>query len=286
MDTLIRTLAVLTLLWGGWMYLKSSDADAELRRIRNELKLARQELVNAQATYEAEDKKRETLAGEVATLKEGSQELRKAIATKKEEKRQRSAQERQERLEEERKAQIKEEEERRETDMALLEREKQLEREEEEREKAAQAEIDAKLDAENAERIKALAIKRARGTVLDLQKKIDILLRAQDRYITYSPPSNSSDYRMRLKNDQGRMERIGRNWTLYIRQGAEAVRNGDQGKFETLGKKLLNVARSINVLLPEETTYIDVATNFIDDGREIFKLKKQLKQLKKEITES
>ena len=63
------------------------------------------------------------------------------------------------------------------------------------------------------------------------------------------------------------------------------MRNGDQGKFETLGKKLLNVARSINVLLPEETTYIDVAMNFIDDGREIFKLKKQLKQLKKEITE-
>ena len=85
MDTLLKALAVLTLIWGGWMYVKSSDEDAELRRIRNELKLAKQELANTQAAYKAEDKKRETLAGEVAALKESNQGLRKAIATKKEE---------------------------------------------------------------------------------------------------------------------------------------------------------------------------------------------------------
>ena len=283
MDILIRTLAVLTLLWGGWIYLKSSDADTELRRIRNELKLAKRELVNTQATYKAEDKKRETLAGEVDALKEASQQLRKAITAKKEEKRQRAAQERWERLEEQREAQIKEEEKRRETEMALLERQKQLEREEERREEAKQAEIEAKWAAESAERIKAISTKRAQNKIIDLQDQIDLLLQAQVRYVSFSPPSNND---RSVKNDYGRMEKFGRNWTLYIQQGAEAVRNGDQERFEKIGKKLLNVARSINALLPGESVYINVASDFVADGRKIFKLKKQLEQLRKETTES
>ncbi len=294
MDILIRTLAVLTLLWGGWIYLKSSDAGTELRRIRNELKLAKQELVNTQATYKAEDKKRETLAGEVDALKEASQELRKAITAKKEEKRQRAAQERRERLEEERKAQeeerearIKEEKERRESEMALLEREKQLEREEEERKKAEQAEMDAKQAeteakraAESAKRMKAFSIQQARNKVLDLQDRIALLLQAQERYVSFSPPSSNGS----IENDYGRMEKIGKNWTLYLQQGAEAVRDGDQKRFEMIGKKLQGVAKSINALLPGEASYISVATSFVNDGRRIFKLRTQLEKLRKETT--
>ena len=64
------------------------------------------------------------------------------------------------------------------------------------------------------------------------------------------------------------------------------MRNGDQERFEKIGKKLLNVARSINALLPGESVYINVASDFVADGRKIFKLKKQLEQLRKETTES
>ena len=258
MDTLIRILAVLTLLWGGWMYLKSSDADTELRRIRNELKLAKQELSNTQATYEAEDKKRETLAGEVNALKEGIQQLRKAITAKKEEKRQRIAQERQERLEEEREAQIEEEEKRRETEMALLEREKRLEREEKEREEAEQAE----RDAEYNKRIRDYEISR-------LQSKIESRIQALERYSTCSAsaPPDKAGFR--------KVEILRMNWTSHAQAGIKAVKEGDRERFEQFAKKLLTTAKAIDYIC--NGGYVRDAMRFAGDGREILKLKEQLK---------
>lgn len=272
MDILIRTLAVLTLLWGGWIYLKSSDADTELRRIRNELKLAKQELVNTQATYKAEDKKRETLAGEVDALKEASQELRKAITAKKEEKRQRSAQERQERLaaerkarEEEREARIKEQEKRRETEMALLEQEKQSEKEERERVEAREAE----WDAEYNKRTREVQISR-------LQSQIDGCIRAMDRYSSCSasaPPD---------KNDFGKVEKLRINWSSQVQDGIEAVNGDDKKRFEQAARKLLNTAKAIDYIC--NGGYVRDAMGFASDGRKILKLKERLKQLEKEKT--
>ena len=259
MDILIRTLAVLTLLWGGWIYLKSSDADTELRRIRNELELTKQELVNAQATYEAEVKKREMLAGEVDALKNGSQELRKAITAKKEEKRQRSAQERQERLaaerkarEEDREARMKEQKQKR----AQLERDRQYEREEEEREKAE----DAKSEAEYEMQL--------------LQSQIEARVGGMKGYLKCSAYAPSGK-----KSSEPLVEGLKRRWTSSVQACIEATRDGDSENFERSGTRLLSVAKSIDHICGGG--YTADATYCIDEGRKILELKKQMRKLKK-----
>lgn len=260
MDTLLKVLAVLTLIWGGWMYVKSADEDAELKRIRNELKLTEQELANTRATYEEKDKERETLAREVAALKEGNQELRKAIAAKREEKRKRISQERQERLEaerkareEEREARIKQQRQRLEDKMAQLESDRQYEREEEERKKT--------------ERVRSEAVDE-----MDiLQTEIETGIQWMERYIKCSAyaPSGTSDYR--------RVESLKRRWTSHVQASIEALKNGDSESFEKTGKRLINLSKSIDYICGDGCTAD--ATSFINEGRKVLELQKHLAEL-------
>ena len=273
MDILLKMLAVLTLIWGGWMYFKSSDDEAELRRIRNELKVAKQELGDARAAYEEESKKCETLAGEVDTLKENAQELRKEITTKREEKKKLAAQERQERLEAERKAREEAAEARREklriqkekeqeSRMALLEREKQFEKEEEEKEKAEQAKQDAEYEKEER-----------KERIQQLKRRIESSTRGLESYSScsaYAPPG---------KKDFGQVERMRQNWIAFVRSCIEAVDKGDSKRFVSTGKKLLNTAKALDRIC--DGRYVSDATNFVAEGRKILGAKKELQELEK-----
>ena len=273
MDILLKILAVLTLIWGGWMYFISSDDEAKLRGIRNELKVAKQELGDARAAYEEESKKCETLAGEIDTLKENAQELRKEITTKREEKKKLAAQERQERLEAERKAREEAAEARREklriqkekeqeSRMALLEREKQFEKEEEEKEKAEQAKQDAEYEKEER-----------KERIQQLKRRIESSTRGLESYSScsaYAPPG---------KKDFGQVEKMRQNWTSFVRSCIEAVDKGDSNTFEKTGKKLLNTARALDRIC--DGHHVSDATNFVAEGRKILGAKKELQELEK-----
>ena len=273
MDILLKMLAMLTLIWGGWMYFKSSDDEAKLRGIRNELKVAKQELGDARAAYEEESKKCETLAGEIDTLKENAQELRKGITAKREEKKKLAAQERQEQLEAERKAREeaaearreklriqkeKEQEQEQENRMALLEREKQFEKEEEQKEKEQAAEYEKE---ERKERIQ------------QLKRRIESSTRGLESYSScsaYAPPG---------KKDFGQVEKMRQNWTSFVRSCIEAVDKGDSNTFEKTGKKLLNTARALDRIC--DGHHVSDATNFVADGRKILGVWKELQELEK-----
>ncbi len=273
MDILLKILAVLTLIWGGWMYFISSDDEAKLRGIRNELKVAKQELGDARVAYEEESKKCETLAGEIDTLKENAQELRKEITTKREEKKKLAAQERQERLEAERKAREEAAEARREklriqkekeqeSRMALLEREKQFEKEEEEKEKAEQAKQDAEYEKEER-----------KERIQQLKRRIESSTRGLESYSScsaYAPPG---------KKDFGQVEKMRQNWTSFVRSCIEAVDKGDSKRFESTGKKLLNTAKALDRIC--DGRYVSDATNFVAEGRKILGAKKELQELEK-----
>ena len=261
-------LAMLTLIWGGWMYFKSSDDEAKLRGIRNELKVAKQELGDARAAYEEESKKCETLAGEIDTLKENAQELRKGITAKREEKKKLAAQERRDRLEAERKARKEEIEAREEkaraerekarkmeadSRMALLEREKQFEKEKEEEEKAEQVKRDVEYKI----------------------REIENSTRSLSRYSTCPSFRPKSD-----KNDFGQFDRLKQNWTSHVQSCIEAVNDGDSKRFESFGKKLLSLAKAVS-RLSEDGGCITQAGRFLSDGRDILKAKKELKELEK-----
>ena len=275
MDILLKMLAALTLIWGGWMYFKSSDDEAELRRIRNELKVAKQELGDARAAYDAEDKKRESLAEQINTLKGNAQELRKEIAAKREEKIQRAAQERRDRLEAEKKARSEEAEKAHEHRMALLEREKQFEKEEEEREKAKVEEAEAKIKAAEAEDDALAATRRAERLRRTIESSIESSTRTMDRLIY--PPGVS------IKgNDFGQTEKIKNNWSLYVQKCIESIKRGDSKSFELYGRKLLDLAKNISRMSGGVNAgCISDATEVIDEGRKIFAAKKQLKKLEK-----
>lgn len=264
MDALLKLLAVLTLIWGGWMYFKNADCDTELKKIHNELRVAEQEFSDAQAAYDAEVKKREALSGEVTALKENNQELRKEIALKAKEKRERAIQERRERLEAERKARAEELEKEQEHRIALLDREKQFEKEERERDEASRKEAETQMDAEQSEWEKEQKSQR-------LQRMIERSTRAMGRYLTSSAfvPGNVNDY--------GQIEKLKQNWTTYVRACIDAANKGDSKRFETFGRKLLNVANSLNrVSKGQNADCINDATDFLSEGRKILKAKNQL----------
>ena len=264
MDALLKLLAVLTLIWGGWMYFKNADYDTELKKIHNELKVAEQEFSDAQAAYDAEVKKREALDGEVNALKENNQELKKEIALKTREKRERAIQERRERLEAERKARAEELEKEREHRIALLDREEQLEKEEKERDEASRKEEEDQMAAERSEREKEWKDKR-------LQKMIERSERAMERHLS------SSAYVPGDVNAYGQIEKLKQNWTTFVQAGIDAAKKGDSKRFETFGRKLLNVARSLNrISKGQNADCIKDATDFLSEGREILKAKKQL----------
>ena len=281
MDILLKMLAVLTLIWGGWMYFKSSDGEVELKKVRNELKVAKQELGDARAAYDAEDKKRESLAEQINTLKGNAQELRKEIAAKREEKIQRAAQERRDRLEAEKKARREEEEKEHEHRMALLEREKQLEKEEAERLEAKAKEEEAKINEEKAkqkaERNALAAARKAESLKETLRGTIESSTRTITTNHIISPPS------VRIKgNDFGQTEKIKNNWSFYVQKCIESVKRGDSESFELHGQKLLALAKSISSMSGGvNASCISDVTEFIDEGRKIFEAKKQLKKLEK-----
>ena len=238
-------LAMLTLIWGGWMYFKSSDDEAKLRGIRNELKVAKQELGDARAAYEEESKKCETLAGEIDTLKENAQELRKGITAKREEKKKLAAQERQEQLEAERKAREEAAEARREKLRIQKEKEQAAEYEKEERKERIQ----------------------------QLKRRIESSTRGLESYSScsaYAPPG---------KKDFGQVEKMRQNWTSFVRSCIEAVDKGDSKRFESTGKKLLNTAKALDRIC--DGRYVSDATNFVAEGRKILGAKKELQELEK-----
>ena len=264
MDALLKLLAVLTLIWGGWMYFKNADYDTELKKIHNELKVAEQEFSDAQAAYDAEVKKREALSGEVNALKENNKELRKEIALKAKEERERAIQERRERLEAERKAQAEESEKERQHRIALLDREKQFEKEEKEQDEASRKEEEAQMAAERSEQEKEWKDKR-------LQEMIEGSERAMGLHLS------SSAYVPRDVNDYGQIEKLKYNWTRYVQACIDAAKKGDSKRFEKFGRMLLNVAHSLNRVSKGQNTHcINDATDFLSEGRKILKAKKQL----------
>ena len=267
MDALLKLLAVLTLIWGGWMYFKNADYDTELKKIHNELKVAEQEFSNAQAAYDAEVKKREALSGEVNALKENNKELRKEIALKAKEERERAIQERRERLEAERKAQAEESEKERQHRIALLDREKQFEKEEKEQDEASRKEEEAQMAAEQKRRSK----KKEEQEDQLLQEMIEISAQVMGRYLA-SSASVPGDV-----NDYGQIEKLKYNWTRYVQACIDAAKKGDSKRFEKFGRMLLNVAHSLNRVSKGQNTHcINDATDFLSEGRKILKAKKQL----------
>ena len=208
-------------------------------------------------------KKREALSGEVNALKENNKELRKEIALKAKEERERAIQERRERLEAERKAQAEESEKERQHRIALLDREKQVEKEEEERDEASRKEEEAEWEEEQSKK------KKERKNQL-LQEMIETSARVMGGYLASSAfvPGDINDY--------GQVEKLKHNWTRYVQACIDAAKKGDSKRFERFGGMLLNVARSLNRVSKGQNTHcINDATDFLSEGRKILKAKKQ-----------
>ena len=267
MDALLKLVAVLTVLWGGWMYFKNSDSETELRKVRNELKVAKGEMGEAQSSYDAEVKKRDTLAEEVNALREQNQQLEKDIRTKTKEKSERAAQERRDRLaaeEEARRERMKAREE--ELAKAKEEREAKWKQDEEEKRKK-QEEEDAKYQEEEA---KYKAEREKSAAQWDIESA-NATLRS---YL------NCPAVRQPSKLDYGRIDVLKQKWVLNVQAIIDAANKGDENRLKSAMKTLENTANGLNRMSEGGgTSCLNGATQVIEAAKTIIKAKKQLKKL-------
>ena len=281
MDALLKLVAVLTLLWGGWMYFKNSDTETELRKVRNELKVSKGEVEEAQASYDAEVKKRDALAEEVNALKEQNQQLEKDIRAKIKEKSERAAQERRDRLaaaeearEERRKA--------REAELAKAKEEREAKwKQEEEEERKRQEEEDAKQEEEDAKYAAERAAERERSASQwqseECKQKIKSANVKMQRYLSCRAydPGDVQDY--------GRIDLLKKKWTLNVQACLKAANDGNRKKLKAASKALRDTANGLNSMsggknagcLSDAAEVIEAAETIIDATKQLKKLNLQ-----------
>ena len=269
MDTLLKLLAVLTVAWAGWIYFQNSGSEAELKKVRNELKMAEEEQRNAQANYDEEVKKRDALAEEVTAIKEKNQELKKAIAAKKEEKRLRAIEERRERQEAEKKAR---EEEREESARELREaREAELEEERREEEEERK-----RLEAENAEMERESAEQERKREERVLKDRVDSYVRRLRSSLVcphVAAPKKRKDY-SRL------MEKSTIQWTGRLQKCIDAALQGDAKKLETAVSSFRSLAKSLYTMSGNTSGCLEIAEECIRTSQDLMKERKRLEKLR------
>ena len=277
MGALLKLVAVLTILWGGWMYFKNSNSETELRKVCNEFKVARGEMEEAQASYDAEVKKRDALTMEISVLQEQEQQLEKDIKTKIKEKGERTAQDLRNRMSEKdaREAKLLEEKYAREAKTAeeKAAREAAREAKMEEERAAREAERQERLAQEETKRKAEEAERNAKWESKDLEYKIEranntLQLRLECRA---SHQNNVQDF--------GRMEGLKRRWTSNVRACMKAANNGNEKQLKSAAKALESTADALNRPDGQNAGCLGDAAEAIEAAKVILKAKKRLKEL-------
>ena len=259
MDALLKLAAVLTLLWGGWMYFKNSDSETELRKVRNELKVSKGEVGEAQASYDAEVKKRDALAEEVNALKEQNQQLEKDIRAKIKEKSERAAQERRDRLAAEEEAR-EERRKAREAELAKAKEERDAKwKQEEEEERKRQEEEDARQAAK--------------------REKAEAQWDIEDANVTMRSYLSCPTVRQPSKLDYGRIDVLKQKWVLNVQAVIDAANKGDEKRLKSAMKTLENTANGLNRMSEGGgTACLNGASQVIEAAKTIIKAKKRLRK--------
>lgn len=273
MDALLKLFAALTVVWAGWMYFLNSDNETELRKIRNELKVAKGELGEAQANYDAEVKKRDTLAAEVKNLREQNQQLEKDIKTKKQEKRERAEQERRDRMAAEAKAR-EESRKAREEQLAKMrqEKEEKLKREEEEQ-REREEEWKKQEEEETAKYESARSERQAAAEVNDLQYAINSSNEIMRRYLTCRAYGSGNE-------DYGQIDSLKRRWTQTVQTCIKVANEGNEKRLRSSSKMLKDTANALNRISGGgNTECLNDATRVIEEAQRIVEAKKRLKKL-------
>lgn len=241
MDALLKLLAVLTILWSGWMYFKYSDSETELRKARNELKVAMREKENVQREVEEYD----TIVEKVNALREQNQQLEKDIEVKIKERNEQTAREHRGRLaakdalDEKRRAREAEIAKQREQRLAQLAQEEEAQRESNECE---------------------AVIKSANDTL--------------QRYLPCHAfcPNGVQDY--------GRIDVLKKKWTLTVQTCLKAANSGNEKKLKSAMKTLESTADALNRLSEgQNASCLSDAAKAIEAAKVILKAKKRLKEL-------
>ena len=248
MGALLKLVAVLTILWGGWMYFKNSSSETELRKVCNEFKVARGEMEEAQTSYDAEVKKRDALTMEISVLQEQKQQLEEDIKTKNKEKGERAAQDLRNRLEEKAAREAKMEEER-----AAREAERQ------ERLAQEEAERKAKWEAQRESKDLEYKIERANKT---LQLRLECRADRPDGV-----------------QDLGRIDGLKRRWSSNDRACMKAANNGNEKQLKSATKALESIADALNRPNGQNAECLSDAAEAIEAAKVILKAKKRLKEL-------
>ena len=247
MDALLKLLAVLTILWSGWMYFKYSDSETELRKARNELKVAIREKENVQREVEEYD----TIVEKVNALREQNQQLEKDIEVKIKERNEQTAREHRDRLaakdalDEKRRAREEEIAKQREKRLAQLAQEEEAQRE-------------AQRESNECEAV----IKSANDTL--------------QRYLPCHAfcPNGVQDY--------GRIDVLKKKWTLTVQTCLKAANSGNEKKLKSAMKTLESTADALNRLSEgQNASCLSDAAKAIEAAKVILKAKKRLKELSK-----
>lgn len=247
------------------MYFMNSDSETELRKIRNELKVARGELGEAQANYDAEVKKRDTLAAEIKTLKEQNQQLEKDIKTKRQEKRERTEQERHDRMVAEEKAR-EESRKSREERLTKMRQEKEEERMREEEEwRKREEEKDAKYESARLER-----------QASDLQYAINDSNAIMRSHLSCRARGIGNE-------DHGQIESLKRRWTSNVQTCIKVANEGNEKRLKSVSKMLKDTANALSRLSGgDNAECLNDATKVIEAAESIIEAKKRLKKLNAE----
>ncbi len=245
MDALLKLLAVLTILWSGWMYFKYSDSETELRKARNELKVAMREKENVQREVE----ECAAIVEKVNALREQNQQLEKDIEVKIKERKEQTAREHRDRLaakdalDEKRRAREAEIAKQREKRLAQLEQEEEEKRE-------------AQRESNECEAV----IKSANDTLR--------------RYLPCHAfcPNGVQDY--------GRIDVLKKKWTLTVQACLKAANSGNEKKLKSAMKTLESTADALNRLSEgQNASCLSDAAEAIEAAKVIFKAKKRLREL-------
>ena len=259
MGALLKLVAVLTILWGGWMYFKNSSSETELRKVCNEFKVARGEMEEAQTSYDAEVKKRDALTMEISVLQEQKQQLEEDIKTKNKEKGERAAQDLRNRLSEKdaREAKMAEEKAAREAKME----EERAAREAERQERLAQLaqEEEAQREAQRESKDLEYKIERANKT---LQLRLECRADRPDGV-----------------QDLGRIDGLKRRWSSNVRACMKAANNGNEKQLKSATKALESIADALNRPNGQNAECLSDAAEAIEAAKVILKAKKRLKEL-------
>ena len=281
MGALLKLVAVLTILWGGWMYFKNSSSETELRKVSNEFKVARGEMEEAQTSYDAEVKKRDALTMEISALQEQKQQLEEDIKTKIKEKSERAAQDLRNRMSEKdaREAKMAEEK-------AALEaaREAKTAEEKAAREAAREAKMEEERAAREAERQERLAQEEAKRKATEAERKAKWESKDLENKIERANDTLRRCLKCRADRpdgvqDLGRIDGLKRRWSSNVQACIKAANDGNEKKLKLAAKALETTADALNRPDGQNEECLGDAAEAIEAANVILKAKKRLKEL-------